>query len=88
MEKNEKIVGYLNKHGEYNGITYDNYILVTITSVDGFNRSCDCKTYKFKRSECYNVLGFSSPDSIVGYCIKKSSFDRYGRLTEIELETK
>lgn len=85
-ETKEIIIGFLEKDGDYNGNHYSNYVLVTVTSVDGINRSCDCTSYKFKKSDCKSVTGKDNPSLCIGLAIKTANFDKFKRLTSIVYE--
>lgn len=82
----EKIVGYVEKQGTFNGNDYHNYYLVTILSENGIPVSCDSKNYKFKVDDVDDVLGTDDISSVVGACIKKTYFDKFGRLTGVDYE--
>lgn len=82
----ERIIGVLEKDGEFNGNKYSNYVLVTITEVNAIDRSCDCASYKFKKCDCKKVTGFDDPRDLIGAYITATNFDKFHRLTEVKYE--
>lgn len=88
MKKNysEKIVGYVEKQGEFNGNAYHNYYLVTILHENGIPVSCDCKNYKFKVADVVDVLGTDDISNVIGSSIVKAYFDKFGRLAGVDYE--
>lgn len=86
----ERIIGWVNKSGTFNDIPYDNINLVVVTEENGVPVSVDSKNYKFKKSDCADVLGFVySPDALadlIGQVIAKSYFDKFGKLVGVDYE--
>lgn len=82
----ERIIGVLEKDGEYNGNKYSNYVLVTVNEVNSIDRSCDCTSYKFKKCDCKAVTGVDNPTDLIGAYLVSANFDKYHRLTEVEYE--
>ena len=86
----EKIVGWVNKVGTFNDNPYDNINLVVVLEENGVPIAADCKNYKFKKSDCSEVLGFAySPselNELTGIYISKTYFDKFGRLVGVDYE--
>lgn len=82
----ERIIGVLEKDGDYNGNSYSNYVLVTINEVNAIDRSCDCTSYKFKKCDCEKVTGTKDPRDLIGTYIALANFDKYHRLSEVVYE--
>lgn len=86
----DRIIGWVRKTGEFNGNKYDNIVLVVVGSENGIPVNCDAKNYKFKTSECDDVLGFdydpNQLDSLAGIYIAKPYFNKYGQLIGVDYE--
>lgn len=82
----EKIIGHVEKKGTFNGIDYHNYILIVVAEENGIPVSCDCKNYKLKVSELYNVLGVNDITEVYGSYIARGYFDKFGKLCGVDYE--
>lgn len=87
VKYSEKIVAVLHKDGVYNGNEYHNYNLVTIIYENDIPVKCDCTSYKFKKIDFKEVTGFDNPELIINTYIKKTYFDKFGRLCGIDYYT-
>lgn len=82
----EKIIGHVEKKGVYNDIEYHNYNLIVVVEENGIPVSCDCKNYKFKVSELYDVLGVHDITEVYGSYISRGYFDKFGKLCGVDYE--
>lgn len=87
MEKTEyRIIGVIEKDGEFKDTPYHNYVLIVAIFKGGICRACDCTNYKFKKADVRQVLGVDDVTDVIDRYFVKEYFDRFGRLVGVDYE--
>lgn len=81
-----KIVGIENKTGDFQGRTYNNYVLHCLEDDPKVVGGLKCSTVKFKAQALSNIVNLDEVNKLVGKEVLDVYYDKYGNASGLKIK--